>query len=347
MSPDPADRPPHSTEATLAEHLDSALASAHDLDQGRPHRLLRTDPNAAPETDPDLLAVALCSPDGLLQSAGASTHPFPLQSVSKAFAYALALEDCGFAAVRARVDVEPSGESYDALSLEAGSRRPDNPMINAGAMAVTALIGGSDATVEDRIQRLRDGMSRMAGRDLDVDEDGARRELAGANRNIAIAHMLKAEGIVDLEPMDVVRTYLWQCWITVTTEDLARMAATLACGGRQPRTGEQLVSPAVARQTLSVMMTCGMYDSAGDWMSEVGIPAKSGVSGAIMGAVPGRAGLAAFSPRLDIHGTSVRAEAVLHRLTNDLQLHLLDDPLRPDNEWNRLRRLSTSQKRMH
>lgn len=345
MSPDDATPSQQAAEATMAEHLDAALDAASDLNRGRPHRLLRTDPNAAPETDPDLLAIALCSPDGALHSAGASTHPFPLQSVSKAFAYALALEDRGFEAVHERVDVEPSGESYDALSLEAGSRRPDNPMINAGAMAVTAMISRPDATVEDRIERLREGMSRMAGRELAVDEHGARRELAGANRNIAIAYMLKAEGIVDADPMDIVRTYLWQCWLTVTTEDLALMAATFAGGGRQPVTGEQLVSPAVARQTLSVMMTCGMYDSAGDWMSEVGIPAKSGVSGAIMGAVPGRAGLAAFSPRLDSHGTSVRAEAALHRLTDDLELHLLDDPLRRGNEWNRLRRLSASPER--
>ena len=326
----PADEP-----TSLTEHLQHTLDQVRrdgDGDRDRTPALK----DAAPPADHDLLAVALCTTDGEVVSAGDATHVFPLQSVSKAFVYALVLEQHGIEAVLERVDVEPSGEAYDMLSLEEGSKRPDNPMINAGAMTIHSLLGADDADEDERVRLVLDGLSRMAGRELSVDEESAEDELRAGHRNLAIGHLLRAEGILREDPQSVVRGYLRQCWVEVTADDLARMAATLANNGVQPCTGERVVSDEVARQVLSVMMTCGMYDSAGDWMSEVGIPAKSGVSGAIMGALPGRVGLAAYSPRLDPHGTSFHAQAVFERLADGLGLHLLDDPHRRDSVWNQL-----------
>lgn len=319
----------------LSDYLDDTLTEVRRDGDGDPNPQ-RAPKEAAPPADPDLLTVAVCTTDGQVCSAGDRGHVFPLQSVSKAFVYALVLEQHGIPAVLDRVDVEPSGEAYDILSLEEGSKRPDNPMINAGAMTIHSLLGPEGTNEDTRVRLLVEGLSRMAGRDLDLDENAAADELAGGHRNLAIAHLLRAENILPDDPLEVVRGYLRQCWVRVTVEDLATMAATLANSGVQPCTGERVVSDEVARHTLSVMMTCGMYDSAGDWMSEVGIPAKSGVSGAIMGALPGRVGLAAFSPKLDPHGTSVRSQAVFERLADDLGLHLLDDPRRREAEWKRL-----------
>jgi len=323
---------PADPQPSLVEQLEATLADVRRHVDTRGPVLREADPPA----DDDLLTIAMCAPDGTICAAGDADHVFPLQSVSKAFVYALVLEQHGIPAVLERVDVEPSGEAYDMLSLEEGSRRPDNPMINAGAMTIHSMVGPEGSDEATRTGLVLDGLSRLAGRRLGINEESAAAELAGAHRNMAIAHMLRSERILSDEPTEVVRGYLRQCWIEVTAEDLARMAGTLATGGVRPGTDERIVSPRVARHALSVMTTCGMYDSAGDWMSEVGIPAKSGVSGAIMGAVPGRAGLAAYSPRLDPHGTSVRAQAVLEKLVDRLGLHLLDDPLVRGNLWNQL-----------
>lgn len=324
----------HATHADTAERLQryldrvlQAVRRGHSPDTARV---------ALPPADPDLMAVSVCATDGTVVTAGDRDHVFPLQSVSKSFVYALVLETYGIDAVLERVDVEPSGEAYDMFSLEEGSRRPDNPMINAGAMTIHSMIGSEGLDAAGRTPLVVDGLSRMAGRPLEVDHASAAEEFADSHRNLAIAHLLRAERVLTGDPEDVVRGYLDQCWVQVTAGDLAVMAATLACGGVQPVTGERVVSAHVARHTLSVMMTCGMYDSAGDWMSEVGIPAKSGVSGAIMGALPGRVGLAAYSPRLDHHGTSVRAQAVFEQMVDDLGLHLLDDPLHRRSGWQRL-----------
>lgn len=319
---------------TFDDYLARTLDDLRDSDDGELHQV----PRALAETDPACFAAALCTTDGELHAAGDDEAEFTIQSVSKAFVYALAVEEHGVDGVLEHVDVEPSGEAYHVISVEPGSKRPRNPMINAGALTTHALLRRGQATPQERVAHIVDRLSALAGRRLRVDEEAAADELAQAHRNLAIAHMLRAEGVMpDDEPTDVVRGYTWQCSILVSVRDLAVMAATLANGGRQPVTGEQVVSPVAARQTLSVMTTCGMYDSAGDWMSEIGIPAKSGVAGSIMGGLPGRAGLAVWSPRLDPHGTSVRGQQVCERLSDELDLHLLDNPVGQDTLWQRLR----------
>src|SRR5690606_8705032 len=180
-----------------------------------------------------------------------------------------------------------SGESFNEISLDRETGRPPNPMVNAGALATHDLVEG---TGDARDRRVQDFLSRAAGRDLSVDEKVFASERKSAHRNLALAHLLAAAGHLQGDPEDVVDGYLRQCAIQVTVRDLAAMASTLANGGIQPETGEQVMEQWVARQVLSVMATCGMYDSAGDWMSTVGLPAKSGISGGIIGVLPGQVG---------------------------------------------------------
>lgn len=276
--------------------------------------------------DPDQLGISLSTVDGAVYDAGDADRAFTIQSISKPFTYALALADRGLDAVLDKVDVEPSGEAFDELSLERGSGRPLNPMINAGAITVHTLVGEPGAAPAARLDRILDGLSAFAGRRLDVDEATYRSESATAFRNYAIANMLRSHDTILDDPARVVEAYTWQCSILVTTRDLALMAATLANGGVNPLTEEEVVDPTVVRQVLSVMATSGMYDSAGDWISTVGFPAKSAVSGGIIGSLPGQLGIAAFSPRLDGHGTSVRGVDVCRRLSHDMGLHMMDAP---------------------
>ena len=274
--------------------------------------------------DSDLLGVAIATLTGDVHTAGDTDVDFTIQSISKPFVHALALRDRGLQGVLDRIDVEPSGEAFNELSLEKGSARPRNPMINAGAITASTLVGEPGTSLEGRWELIHAGLSAFAGRELTVDESVYESELETAHRNLAIAHMLRGHEIITDDPERAVRVYTRQCSLLVTTRALAMMAATLANGGVQPVTGEQVVGSSVVRQVLSVMTTCGMYDSAGDWVSTVGLPAKSGVAGGIIGALPGQVGLAVFSPRLDEHGASVRGIQVCERLSREMGLHLME-----------------------
>lgn len=276
--------------------------------------------------EPERLGAALATVDGEVYGSGDVDVEFTIQSISKPFAYALALADRGFDAVLAKVGVEPSGEAFNEISLEDGSGRPLNPMINAGAITTHALAGVEELDPTERLERVVAGLSAFAGRRLQIDEVVCTSELEHAHRNLATAHMLRSHGILDEDPTAIVAGYTRQCSVLVTARDLALMAATLANRGVNPRTGEQVVPGAVVRQVLSVMSTCGMYDAAGDWATQVGIPAKSGVAGGLIGALPGQVGISTFSPRLDAHGNSVRGVSLFERFSSDMGMHLMEVP---------------------
>lgn len=269
------------------------------------------------QADPNRFAMALATVDGAVYGVGDDDVRFSIQSISKPFAYALAIADHGLEAVLEKVGVEPSGDAFNELSLEIGTGRPFNPMINAGALTVHALLD------DERVLR---GFSAFAGRELEVDDEVFTSELETADRNRAIAFMLRSHGIVEEDAQEVVEGYTRQCSLLVDVKDLALMAATLANGGVQPVTGQRVVPHEVTRHVMAVMATCGMYDAAGDWFTSVGIPAKSGVAGGLIGALPGQVGLATFSPRLDKHGNSVRGVQVFERLSSDMGMHLMEVP---------------------
>ncbi len=236
--------------------------------------------------DPESFAICLCTNDGYLYEAGDSSRRFAIQSISKPFTYALALADRGLETVAAKVDVEPSGEPFNEISLDAITERPRNPMINAGAITCASLVQGD--SVQDRFERLRQFYSRCAGRDLRLDEEMFASEDRTGHRNRAIGYMLRSFGILEEDPQTTLGVYFRQCSIEVDCRDLSRMAATLANSGVCPITGDRVLEPAITERVLSVMTTCGMYNAAGDWVTEVGLPAKSGVGGGIIAVLPGQ-----------------------------------------------------------
>jgi glutaminase len=262
----------------------------------------------------------LSSSDGFLYESGDAQRQFTIQSISKPFTYALALDLAGQDHVDAKIGVEPSGDAFNEISVDQHTKTPKNAMINAGAIAAVSLVPG--ASPDERFAKIRDFYSACAGRPLELDEDVYRSEKATGDRNRAIAYMLSSFGVLD-EPDDVLDVYFRQCSLKVTSVDLARMAATLARGGINPQTGRRVTSTAVVRRTLSVMVTCGMYNGAGDWVSAVGMPAKSGVGGGIAAVLPGQLGIGVYSPRLDSRGNSVRGVLVCRALSERLGLHFL------------------------
>lgn len=276
--------------------------------------------------DPEPLGAAFVTVDGEVYGAGDDVVEFSVQSISKPFVYALALHDRGVGAVSDRIGVEPSGEAFNEISLEDGSGRPRNPMINAGAITAHSLVGPEGCSLAERLERVVDGLSAFAGRRLDVDESVYASEMHHAFRNLAIANMLRSHGILSDDPTVVVEGYTRQCSLLVTARDVALMAATLANRGVNPRSGERVVDEHVVRQVLSVMATCGMYDASGRWATRVGIPAKSGVSGGLIGALPGQIGIATFSPRLDRFGNSVRGVSLFERFSSDMGMHVMEVP---------------------
>lgn len=274
--------------------------------------------------DHRLFGLAVCSPDGFVSEAGDVEVEFSVQSISKAFTYALALSDRGREAVHEHVGAEPSGEAFSAISLEEETGRPDNPMINAGALVTCALVGGDGA--REKFARIRSVMEAAAGRSLGVDETVYEEEQAASDRNRALAHFMRSAGSLTDEVDPTMEVYLRQCSVLVTTRDLAIMGATLARGGINPVTGDRVFSGEVARHVLTVMATCGMYDYSGEWLLTVGTPAKSGVSGGLITASPGQFGMGLFSPKLDARGNSVRGVAASQDLAERFQLHALTLP---------------------
>lgn len=271
--------------------------------------------------DPDSFAICLATSDGYVYEAGDSRKKFAIQSISKPFTYALALADRGLGAVATKVDVEPSGEPFNEISLDPVTERPRNPMINAGAITSASLVAG--ATVAERFERIRRFYSRFAGRELTLNESMFESEDRTGNRNRAIGYLLREYGILEEDPQTTLGVYFRQCSIEVDCRDLSLMAATLADSGVHPVSGDRVLDAGLNERVLSVMTTCGMYNAAGDWVTEVGLPAKSGVGGGILAVLPGQLGLAVFSPRLDEHGNSVRGVKSCRRISKDLELHFM------------------------
>lgn len=296
-----------SLHARLASNQDGALA------------------NYIPElskADPSWFSISLVTMDGVVYSTGDSDQKFTIQSISKPFVFATALADRGVELVTSKVGVEPSGDAFNSISLNPKTGAPLNPMINAGAIATASLVSG--ATPEAQWERIQTSMSAFVGRDLSLDEDVYRSESDTGFRNRAIAWMLKNFGIIDGEPMASLENYFRQCSLLVDCRDLAFMAATLANGGIHPVTGQRALPSEHVERVLSVMATCGMYDFAGSWLYEVGMPAKSGVGGGIIAVLPGRFGIGIFSPLLDPKGNSVRGIEVCRHLSRDFGLHVFN-----------------------
>jgi len=271
--------------------------------------------------DPESFGICLATADGYVYEVGDTRLPFCIQSISKPFTYGLALTDRGHDVVDSKIDVEPSGDAFNEISLHPVTNRPRNPMINAGAIAAAGLVDGANPA--ENMARVTGAYSAFAGRELHLDEDIYASQHESGHRSRAIAHMLKEFGILEGEPDHAVEVYLRQCSTMVDCRELSMMGATLANSGMNPLTGERVIADDCTERVLSVMSTCGMYDGAGEWIAQVGMAAKSGVGGGIVAVLPGQLSIAVFSPRLDGRGNSVRGIKACRMLSNDLELHAL------------------------
>lgn len=276
------------------------------------------------KANPDWFGICLVTATGNIYEVGDSRQPFTIQSISKPFVYGLALEDQGRPQVLSKVSTEPTGDAFNSISLEPGTGRPRNPMINAGAIATTSLIEGKSPRT--RLRRLLEMFGLYAGRELKLDDPVYRSESETGHRNRAIGHMLRNFDILTSDPIPSVELYFQQCSVSVTARDLGVMAATLANRGVNPVTGKQAIRGEYVESVLSVMGSCGMYDYAGEWIYHVGMPAKSGVSGGVIAVLPGQLGIGVFSPPLDARGNSVRSIRVCDAISRHCDLHLFNRP---------------------
>lgn len=272
--------------------------------------------------NPDHFGICIVSTRGDVFEVGDSQVEFTIQSCSKALVYAHALSVHGRAKVLERVGIEPSGDAFNSIALDA-SNRAFNPMVNAGAITTAGFIEGADFA--ERQARLLRCFSAAAGRELTVDETVYESEAETGHRNRALAWLVtnfdRMDPATNMQTLDL---YFLQCSVRVTARDLAVMGATLANLGVNPLTQESVFEMASVQDVLSVMATCGMYDYAGEWMFRVGIPAKSGVGGGILGVVNRQLGIGTYSPRLDARGNSVRGIKAYCDLADDLGLHVFN-----------------------
>jgi glutaminase len=272
--------------------------------------------------------ICLVGTTGRVYPAGDADVPFTIMSVSKPFVFALVCQALGPEAARARLGVNSTGLPFN--SLEAIEQRGDgrtNPMVNAGAIAATSLVPG--ASTESRWQAIHDGLSRFAGRSLEVDEEVYRSASATNARNQEIARALDRHGRIEGDPAEVTDLYTRQCALSVSAFDLAVMGATLADGGVNPITRVRVVDAETCRYTLAVMTTAGLYETSGDWLYDIGLPGKSGIGGGIVTVAPGKGGMGTYAPPLDGAGNSVRGQLATRFLSSALGLNIFVSAAEP------------------
>ena len=297
--------------------VDAAHARFRDDTAGEVSRVYP----ALARAEPQDFGICLIGTSGRAYAAGDADREFTIMSIAKPFTFALVSELRGPEETRRRLGVNATGLRYDSVAaLELAGGRT-NPMVNPGAIAATSLVPG--ATAEAKWALLHEGLSRFAGRALALDEDVYACASAANARNQGIARLLQAYGRLAGDPAEAVDLYTRQCSLRVSARDLAVMGATLADGGMNPLTGSRVVEPMTCHHTLAVMLTAGLYDHSGDWLYDVGLPAKSGIGGGIVTVSPGKGGMGTYAPPLDAAGNSVKGQLVAKFLAAQLGMDLL------------------------
>ena len=271
---------------------------------------------ALAQAPPDHFGICVVGTSGRAYTAGDAGRAFTIMSVSKPFVFALVCERLGPDAVRERVGVNGTGLPFNShAAVERSDDGRTNPMVNPGAIATTSLAPDWDF--------LHHGLSRFAGHELAFDDEVYASASMTNARNQGIARLLQDRGRLYCDPSQAVDLYTRQCSLRVSARDLAVMGATLADGGVNPVTGQRVIDAAVCHYTLAVMLTAGLYESSGDWLYDVGLPAKSGIGGGIVTISPGKGGMGTFAPPLDAAGNSVKGQLVARFLSARLGLDLL------------------------
>lgn len=269
----------------------------------------------------DLFGISIVGVDGVVQKIGDAECEFSIQSISKPFVFALICEAIGAEPAREKVGVNATGLPFNSvMAIELNGDRTMNPMVNAGAIATTSLAPGANA--EEKWRFVQEGLSRFAGRNLELDTEVYESEAATNLRNRGIAKLLEGYGRMYFDALEATDIYTRQCSLKVSAKDLAVMGATLADGGVNPLTEERVIDPLNCKRVLAILATAGLYERSGDWLYEIGLPGKSGVSGGIVTIAPGKGGLGTFAPPLDSAGNSVKGQRVTKYLSERLGLNL-------------------------
>ena len=313
--------PPTETVQTI---VDEAHARYKDNDEGQ---------NAAhypalARVPRDLFGVCVSNTHGEMMAAGDADYEFTIMSVSKPFTFGLVCEAIGATEARAKLGVNATGLPFNSImAIELQPSRLTNPMVNSGAIAAVTLVPGE--TAEAKWRFIHEGLSRFAGRTLNLNEEVYASASATNHRNRAIARIMYDYSRLYFDPVEAADIYTKQCSLNVTARDLAVMATTLANGGINPITGEQVLDAAHCRRVLAVMTTAGMYETTGDWEFDVGLPGKSGVSGGIITVSPGKGGMGVFAPPLDSAGNSVKGQLVAKFLSEHLGMNIFASAPKP------------------
>jgi glutaminase len=304
-----------------SEDIDGILATAYELYRDTTRGEVADYIPALAGVDPELFGLCVVSTGGREHSVGDSRHEFSIQSMSKPFVFALVCDAIGHQAARDLLGVNSTGLPFDSvMAIELNELRTMNPMVNAGAIAATSLVPGE--TADEKWACILDGLSRFAGRALELSDEVYESESDANLRNVGIAHLLQCYGELKFDADEATDLYTRQCSVVVDAHDLAVMGATLADGGVNPMTGERVIAAANCRRVLAVMATAGLYERSGEWLYEIGLPGKSGVSGGIVTVSPGKGGLGTFAPRLDDAGNSVRGQLATEYLSDRLGLNI-------------------------
>ncbi|MFZ0249062.1 MAG: glutaminase A [Acidimicrobiales bacterium] len=289
---------------------------------------------ALAEASPDAFGVCVAGVHGGVFAIGDAEQEFTIQSISKLFVFALVCDVLGPAEARRKLGVNSTGLPFDSvMGVELNEERTMNPMVNAGALATTSLVPGD--TSEEKFARIVAALSAFAGRPLAMDEAVYASEAATNDRNRGIAHLLNGYGRMYCDPDVATDIYTRQCSLRVSARDLAVMGATLADGGVNPLTGVRALASGTCKRVLPVLATAGLYERSGDWLYDVGLPGKSGVSGGLVTVSPGKGGVGTYSPPLDDAGNSVRGRHMTAYLSERLGLNLfsssprLEGPVQP------------------
>jgi glutaminase len=269
----------------------------------------------------DLFGVVIVTKEGKVYSAGDVGYRFSIQSVSKPFTAALIMAQQGPEAVREKIGVEPTGMVFNSkVAVELYEARSVNPMVNAGAIAAVSLVKADNE--KQRWELINNNIQGFAGEKLPVLEEVYKSEYETAWGNRGIANNLYNYGRLYADPEEALRVYTRQCSIGVNTLNLGVMGATLANGGVNPLTEKRMLPAAHVPELLAIMATAGFYDESGEWMFNAGLPSKTGVGGGVVSVVPGKFAIAAFSPRLNEAGNSVRAMRAIRHISGELGVGL-------------------------
>ncbi len=301
--------------------VSAAVAEAYALYGNNNGGLVADYIPALARVSPELFGISVVGVGGADFGVGDCDHHFSIQSISKPFVFALVCQAIGAEVARTRIGVNATGLPFNSvMAIELNGDRTMNPMVNAGAIATTSCVPG--ATAEEKFRFIQEGLSRFAGRRLEVDEEVYESEAATNLRNRGIAKLLEGYGCMHWDALEATDIYTRQCSLNVTAKDLAVMGATLADGGINPITLERVIDARHCRRVLAALATAGLYELSGDWLFEVGLPGKSGVSGGIVTIAPGKGAVGVFAPRLDEAGNSIKGQLVSKFLSERLGLNL-------------------------